>query len=172
MSFPTEEDYRREADKFRRTAETASDEHTRRLCSLIARQLEEHPQDDVRATQTEEHSEAKWHGVYMLLDILQAATDARDFVATLDQVQFERSKLHQYAVARSLKIIDEAARELGVRYRNANPHLPWHQIVELEIVLSHDASYRYPRATWNILHDKLPLLIAALRPLILPEGWA
>ena len=45
----------------------------------------------------------------LLLDMLQAARDAVEFVTNLDQAQFESSKLHQNAVIRSIEIIGEAA---------------------------------------------------------------
>ena len=44
-----------------------------------------------------------------LLDMLQAARDAVEFVAGLDQARFDVSKLHQNAVIRSIEIIGEAA---------------------------------------------------------------
>jgi uncharacterized protein with HEPN domain len=45
----------------------------------------------------------------LLLDMPQAARDAVEFVANLDQAQFESSKLHRNAVIRSIEIIGEAA---------------------------------------------------------------
>jgi uncharacterized protein with HEPN domain len=42
--------------------------------------------------------------------MLQAASDAVEFVAALDQAQFIGSKLHQHAVIRCIEIIGEAAR--------------------------------------------------------------
>jgi uncharacterized protein with HEPN domain len=49
-------------------------------------------------------------GDALLLDMLQAASDAVEFVAALDQAQFIGSKLHQHAVIRCIEIIGEAAR--------------------------------------------------------------
>jgi hypothetical protein len=42
-----------------------------------------------------------WRDEALLLDMLLAAGDARRFVEGLDQAQFDASKLHQAAVARS-----------------------------------------------------------------------
>lgn len=45
----------------------------------------------------------------LLLDMLQAARDARSFVSGLDEAAFMASRLHQNAVVRSLEVIGEAA---------------------------------------------------------------
>jgi uncharacterized protein with HEPN domain len=50
-----------------------------------------------------------WRDDALLLDILIAAGDARDFVRDLDWQAFAASKLHQSAVARALEIVGEAA---------------------------------------------------------------
>ena len=50
-----------------------------------------------------------WRDDALLLDILLAAGDAREFTQGLDWTGFSNSKLHQSAVMRCVGIIGEAA---------------------------------------------------------------
>ncbi len=55
-----------------------------------------------------------WRDDAMLLDILLAAGDAREFVQALDWVGFSNSKLHQSAVERCMGVISHRG-GLGAR---------------------------------------------------------
>jgi uncharacterized protein with HEPN domain len=45
----------------------------------------------------------------LVLDMLLAARDARDFVVGIDEAAFLASRLHQSAVIRALEVLGEAA---------------------------------------------------------------
>ncbi len=60
----------------------------------------------------------------LLLDMLLAARDVQEFVADVDQAQFDTSKLHQNAVIRSIEIIGEAARGVSRDFQQAHPEIP------------------------------------------------
>jgi uncharacterized protein with HEPN domain len=60
----------------------------------------------------------------LLLDMLLAARDVQEFVADIDQAQFDASKLHQNAVIRGIEIIGEAARGVSRGFQQAHPEIP------------------------------------------------
>ena len=67
----------------------------------------------------------------------QASRDAVEFVGNLDQAQFDVSKLHQYAVIRSIEIIGEATSKVSPSFQEAHPEIPWNAIVGMRHRLVH-----------------------------------
>jgi uncharacterized protein with HEPN domain len=104
----------------------------------------------------------------LLLDILQAASDAIEFVATLDQAKFNASKLHQNAVIRCIEIIGEAAGKVSREFQDAHPEIPWRDITGMRHRLIHNYADVRLDLVWHVSKNKLPELIAAIRPLIPP----
>jgi len=105
----------------------------------------------------------------LLFDMLFAAGQALAFVADLDQAQFVGSALHQNAVIRSLEVIGEAAARVSVQFRDAHPEIPWREIIGMRNRLIHNYSNVSLDTVWDVLRDRLPELIAALRPLVPPD---
>nr|WP_294536217.1 HepT-like ribonuclease domain-containing protein [uncultured Rhodoblastus sp.] len=58
-----------------------------------------------------------WRDDALVLDIVLASKDARDFAGDMDFPAFLGSRLHQNAVIRALEIIGEAAGKLSVASR-------------------------------------------------------
>lgn len=73
----------------------------------------------------------------LLLDMLLAARDARSFVAGMDESGFRQSRLHQYAVIRSLEIIGEAAGKVSAATQAMLPDIPWREITGMRHRLIH-----------------------------------
>lgn len=105
----------------------------------------------------------------LLLDILQAASDAFEFVATLDQAQFNASKFHQNAVIRCIEIIGEAAGKVSQEFQDAHLEIPWRDITGMRHRLIHNYADIRLDLVWDVSQNKLPELIAAIRPLIPPS---
>jgi uncharacterized protein with HEPN domain len=106
----------------------------------------------------------------LLLDMLQAARDAVEFVASLDQPQFEASKLHQNAVIRSIEIIGEAAGKVSRSFQQAHPEIPWSAIVGMRHRLVHAYNDVELGLVWDVARSRLPDLIAILEPFVPPPG--
>lgn len=70
-----------------------------------------------------------WRDDALLLDILLAAGDAREFVQGLDWAGFSNSKLHQSAVERCMGIIGEAASQVSTEFQEHHPEIPWRKII-------------------------------------------
>ena len=105
----------------------------------------------------------------LLLDMLNAAADAVEFVGSADQTQFKADKMLQYAVIRCIEIVGEAARKVSRGFQSANPEIPWPDIVGMRHRLIHNYSDVRLDLVWSVVHDKLPELIAALRQLVPPD---
>jgi len=106
----------------------------------------------------------------LLLDMLQAARDAVEFVTNLDQAQFDASKLHQNAVIRSIEIIGEAAGKVSRDFQQAHLEIPWSAIVGMRHRLIHAYSDVDFGLVWDVARSRLPDLIAILEPLVPPPG--
>ncbi len=104
-----------------------------------------------------------------LLDMLQAAREARDLSAGLTWEAFEKSRLHQFAMVKLVEIIGEAARSLSDTTRDAHPEIPWPAMIGMRNHLVH----RYFRIdlpiVWDVIQNHLGPLIAHLEPLVPPE---
>jgi uncharacterized protein with HEPN domain len=105
-------------------------------------------------------------GAALLLDMLLAAHDARDFVADLDESAFLASRLHQSAVIRSLEIIGEAAGKVSSRFQSVHSEIPWREMIGMRHRFIHAYAEVRLDLVWIVVEDRLDPLIAALAPLI------
>lgn len=72
----------------------------------------------------------------LLLDILDSIAEVIDTTPT-SQSEFERQKLVQSHILRHIAIIGEAASRLPKALRDANPAIPWRQIIDMRNILIH-----------------------------------
>ncbi|MEF8713911.1 MAG: DUF86 domain-containing protein [Accumulibacter sp.] len=109
-----------------------------------------------------------WRDDVYLLDMLLAASDAREFAKDLDWQRFSASDLHQSAIIRKLEIIGEAAGRVSGEFQSRHPEIPWPEIVALRNRLIH--GYRTVRLglVWQVVQEELPTLIEMLQPLVPP----
>lgn len=113
-----------------------------------------------------------WRDEAYLLDILIAAKEARQFVGGLSWEEFQRSSLHQHAVAKALENIGEAARKVSDETRAAHPEIAWNQIVALRHRIAHDYFRLDLVRIWQIVQEDVPDLIAKIERLVPPEEEA
>ncbi len=110
-----------------------------------------------------------WRDEAYVLDMLIAAREARDFCEGLPWEQFCESSLHQYAIAKALENVGEAARKISEETKAAHPEIPWSSIVALRHRIAHDYFRLDLVRVWEIATKDLPTLITALEPLVPPE---
>ena len=110
-----------------------------------------------------------WRDEALLLDMLIAASDAREFVSGLDFEAFRHSKLHQNAVVRALEIVGEAASQVSDGYRSQHPDVPWKQMIGMRNRLIHGYSKVSLEVMWDVVDRDLPALIEKIRPLVPPD---
>lgn len=69
---------------------------------------------------------------------------------------------------RCLEIISEAAAKVSREFRDAHPDIKWREIIGMRHRLIHNYADVRLDVVWDVVQDKLPGLIAALKPLVPP----
>jgi uncharacterized protein with HEPN domain len=113
-----------------------------------------------------------WRDEALLLDILLAAADAREFVAGLDWQAFQASKLHQNAVIRCLEIVGEAASSVSAETRARHSAIPWQKMKDMRNRLIHGYGEVRLDLVWEVVQTELPALIDMVKPLVPPDSPA
>lgn len=72
--------------------------------------------------------------------------------------EFDRNELVQTWVVHHLEIIGEAARVVPDDFREANPEMPWRQIVAMRDILVHHYFGIDKEAVWSVVQRDLPAL--------------
>ncbi len=106
----------------------------------------------------------------LLLDMLLAARDAVEFADGLTLETFERNRMAQRAVLKSVEIVGEAASRVGPETRAAHPEIPWTAIVGMRNRLVHEYSSVNLKRVWEVVQRDIPHLIPQLETLVPPEA--
>lgn len=110
-----------------------------------------------------------WRDAAYLLDMVIAAKEARQFCEGLTWEEFQCSALHQYAIAKALENIGEAARKVSEETKAAHPEIPWAQIIALRHRIAHDYFHLDLVRIWEIVQQDVPALIRVIESLVPPE---
>lgn len=110
-----------------------------------------------------------WRDEANLLDMLIAARHAAAFCRELTWEQFMDNCLYQYAIAKAIENIGEAASKVSADFKIAYPDIPWPQIVALRHRIAHDYFRLDMLRLWEITTTEILTLIASLEPLVPPE---
>jgi len=103
-----------------------------------------------------------------LLDMLQAAHAVGRFIAGKALSDYQADELLRSATERKIEIIGEAARRLSRAFTDANPAIPWRQIMGARHVLAHDYDTVDHSIVWRIATVYVPQLITQIEPLLPP----
>lgn len=104
-----------------------------------------------------------------LLDMLNAAKLAQDFVADVDWESFQLDLMRQAAVTRQLEIIGEAARRISEDSQAEIPEIPWHQIIGMRNRIVHEYDRLNLIRLWDTIQLALPELIVVLENIVTAE---
>jgi uncharacterized protein with HEPN domain len=99
-------------------------------------------------------------------DMLEAANKAGAFVEGMSWEQFAADTKTQFAAARALEIIGEAARNIPRDFREQCPEIPWQRVVGMRNILIHNYDGADPRVIYDTIKIALPDLIANLPSVI------
>ena len=110
------------------------------------------------------------HDDAYLLDMLLVAREARTFAAQLTFREFERNRMAQLAILKSVEVVGEAASRVSSECRESHPEIPWSGIVGMRNRLVHGYFEVNLVRVWDTLHQDIPRLIAQLERLIPPES--
>ena len=105
-------------------------------------------------------------GAVYLRHVLLCADRVRAYTAEGREAFLADSKT-QDAVIRNLEIIGQAIRDFGPdELTSREPGVPWQQVAGLRNVLAHQYLGVDVQLVWNVVHDHLPALRAAVEALL------
>jgi len=106
-----------------------------------------------------------------LLDILDAAKLALEYVCGKTREEFLADVQLQDAVIRRLAIIGEAAKRVSEATRESLPGLPWRQMVGMRNIVVHEYDDVDLSVVWDAVTRDLPPLVSELAQRLPPaEG--
>lgn len=105
-----------------------------------------------------------------LLDMLQSAQIARNYIAGRSQNELETDLQLQDAVIRRLLIIGEAARRVSQTTQQALPVIPWAAINGMRNRLVHEYDEIDLDIVWSTIMNSLPILILELEKVVPPDA--
>ena len=97
-----------------------------------------------------------------LLDIVNAARLIGDFIAGLDQDQFQSDLKTQSAVLHQLLVMGEATKRLSDDFRAVHPSVPWRLIAGMRDKLVHEYDEVDIPEVWSTASRDVPRLLATL----------
>jgi uncharacterized protein with HEPN domain len=103
-----------------------------------------------------------------LWDMREATSDIVAFVKGVKYPRFIQNRMIRYAVERQLLVIGEAANHVSVKFREVHPEIPWHQMIGLRNLLTHEYGEIKVDRIWNAATVSVPELLRMLERLI-PE---
>jgi uncharacterized protein with HEPN domain len=104
-----------------------------------------------------------------LVDILESAKIAWDYVFDKTWDAFYEDIQCQDAVVRRIEIIGEAARRLSQETRDAYPQIPWREMTSMRNLVIHEYDVVDINQVWDTVQNKLPPLIEELSKIVPPE---
>jgi len=105
-----------------------------------------------------------------LLDILIAARQISMHTKDVSEADFGKNELLQLAVVKLLENIGEAARAISIELKEAHSEIEWSGMIRMRNRLVHEYFRISVVRVWTTVQEDLPKLIAAVEPLIPPEG--
>src|SRR5689334_21755001 len=103
-----------------------------------------------------------------LLDMLEAGRAVTRFIAGKTLSDYQADELLRSATERKIEIIGEAARRLSRPFTDANPAVPWRQIMGARHVPAHDYDTVDHSIVWRIATVYVPQLITQIELLLPP----
>ena len=101
-----------------------------------------------------------------LMDMLLAAQDAARFATGLTFSQFEKSRLHQYAILKAIEVIGEAATRVSAETKKSQTDIPWSEIVGMRNRLVHGYFEVNLKRVWDTVQNDLATLIDQVEQIV------
>jgi uncharacterized protein with HEPN domain len=100
---------------------------------------------------------------FYLDDMISFAEKVLSYTDGLDQQSFLASGLTYDATVRNLELIGEAATHIPAQIKDANPSVPWRQIIATRNRLIHGYLGIDNDTLWSIIQDDMPALLLQLQ---------
>jgi uncharacterized protein with HEPN domain len=104
-----------------------------------------------------------------LLDILEAAKLAQEFLADMTAEELARDRRTQSAVIHQLTVLGEAVKRLSPEFRAEHPEIPWAGAAGMRDVMVHEYDAIDLESVRATVRRDLPALVDAIKPLVPPR---
>jgi uncharacterized protein with HEPN domain len=101
-----------------------------------------------------------------LHDILEAIAGVREALGDADFDTYRQRRPLKRGVEREIEIISEASRRVPRKLRDSEPAIAWREIAGIGNVLRHEYQIVSDPIVWNIVHEHLPTLEAAVQRIL------
>jgi uncharacterized protein with HEPN domain len=101
--------------------------------------------------------------------MLDAAREAYEIVANMEEERFNRDRIVQLAVTHLIEIVGEAARRVSPAGRARLPDVPWPEITGMRHRIVHDYTNVKSAKVWETATQDLLPLIEALEKVVPAE---
>ncbi|MGD0654636.1 MAG: DUF86 domain-containing protein [Thermoguttaceae bacterium] len=101
-----------------------------------------------------------------LLDIMNAARLAKEFIRDMDKDSFMLDLKTQSAAIHQCLILGEAVKRLSETFRDLHSELPWGMMAKMRDILIHHYDSVDLDQLWHTLENDIPQVIKAIKPLI------
>lgn len=103
-----------------------------------------------------------------LWDVIEACREIQQFLAGKSYQDLLKDRMLRLSVERDLEIIGEAANRVSEELQAKHPEIPWARIVAQRNVISHEYGDIKLEWIWRVATERVPELVALLKPLIPP----
>jgi len=104
-----------------------------------------------------------------LVDILESAKIALEYVAGKTRDDFYADLQCQDAVVRRIEIIGEAARRISEDARVRHPQIPWREMTSMRNLVIHEYDVVDIGQVWETVQNKFPPLIDQISRIVPPK---
>ncbi|MGD1901811.1 MAG: DUF86 domain-containing protein [Geitlerinemataceae cyanobacterium] len=101
-----------------------------------------------------------------LIDIVTAAECAQRYADGFSRAELADNDEKLSAILYQIVIIGEATKRLSAEFRQQHPEIPWREIAGMRNVIVHEYDQLDLDVIFDVIENKLPELIALLRPLL------
>ena len=102
--------------------------------------------------------------------MLEAARKTVEFVTGETRESFENDRKLIRALTTTVGVIGEAASQISREFQDANPQIPWPQIIAMRNRLVHGYFDVNLNVLWDSATNSIPALIVELEKLMPPES--
>jgi uncharacterized protein with HEPN domain len=104
-----------------------------------------------------------------LLDILEAAALAAEFLGDQTTEELAQDRKTQSAVIHELMVLGEAVKRLSREFRSQHPEIPWSKAAGMRDVMVHEYDAIDLNDVYLTVTRDVPALVEAVRPLVSPR---
>jgi uncharacterized protein with HEPN domain len=89
-------------------------------------------------------------------DVLQACAEILEFTHGLRNAdELGKDRRTYLAVARSLEIIGEAARQMPRSFKSEHPEIPWREVASLRNIIAHEYFGLDNEIVWDVIQTQI-----------------